>query len=97
MLSTRDASRTVNAVGDNAVEISGGGLSVRVEFDPATGLPSRQNVSGTGTHGRPSEVVETMSDWRDAGGVKMPFEIVLEQGGRKAGEAVVSQYRFNTV
>ena len=28
MLSTRDASRTVNAVGDNAVEISGGGLSV---------------------------------------------------------------------
>ena len=37
-----------------------------------------------------------MSDWRDAGGVKMPFKIVLEQGGKKAGEAVVSQYQFNT-
>ena len=96
MLSTRDASRTVNAVGDNAVEISGGGLSVRVEFDPATGLPSRQTYQEPGPTGAPSEVVETMSDWRDAGGVKMPFEIVLEQGGRKAGEAVVSQYRFNT-
>lgn len=96
MLSTRDASRTVNAVGDNAVEISGGGLSVRMEFDPATGLPSRQTYQEPGPTGAPSEVVETMSDWRDAGGVKMPFKIVLEQGGKKAGEAVVSQYQFNT-
>ncbi len=96
MLSTRDSSRTVNAVGDNAVEISGGGLSVRVEFDPATGLPSRQTYQEPGPTGAPSEVVETMSDWRDAGGVKMPFKIVLEQGGKKAGEAVVSQYQFNT-
>jgi hypothetical protein len=96
MLSTRDASRTVNAVGDNAVEISGGGLSVKMEFDPATGLPSRQTYQEPGPTGAPSEVVETMSDWRDAGGVKMPFKVVLEQGGKKAGEAVVSQYQFNT-
>ncbi len=96
MLSTRDASRTVNAVGDNAVEISGGGVSVKLEFDPATGLPSRQSYREPGPTGAPSEVVETMSDWRDAGGVKMPFKIVLEQGGKKAGEAVVSGYQFNT-
>jgi predicted Zn-dependent peptidase len=96
LLSTRDALRTVNAVGDNAVEISGGGLSVKMEFDPATGLPSRQIYSEPGPTGAPSEVVETMSDWRDAGGVKMPFKIVLQQGGQKAGEAVVSEYKFNT-
>jgi zinc protease len=96
MLSTRDASRTVNAVADNAVEISGGGLSVKVEFDPATGLPARQTYQESGPGGAPSEVVETLSDWRDASGVKMPFKIVLEQGGKKAGEAVVSGYQFNT-
>ncbi len=96
MLSTRDTSRTVNAVGDNAVEISGGGLSVKMEFDPATGLPSRETYQEPGPTGAPSEVVETMSDWRDAGGVKMPFKIALQQGGRNAGEAVVSQYQFNT-
>jgi hypothetical protein len=96
MLSARDASRTVNAVGDNAVEISAGGVSVKVEFDPATGLPSRQTYQEPGPTGAPSEVMETMSDWRDAGGVKMPFKIVLEQGGQKAGESVVSQYQFNT-
>ena len=96
MLSTRDASRMVNAVGDNAVEISGGGLSVRVEFDPGTGLPTRETYQEPGPTGAPSEVVETMSDWRDAGGVKMPFKVVLEQGGHKVGEEVVSEYQFNT-
>jgi zinc protease len=96
MLSARDASRTVNAVGDNAVEISGGGVSVKLEFDPATGLPSRQTYQEPGPNGAPSEVTETISDWRDAGGVKMPFKIVLEQGGQKAGEAAVSGYQFNT-
>ena len=38
-----------------------------------------------------------MSDWRDAGsGLKMPFKITLEQGGRTAGEGTVSAYQFNT-
>ena len=42
VLSDRIASRTVNAVAPNAVDILGeGGLSVRVEFDDATGLPMR--------------------------------------------------------
>jgi zinc protease len=96
MLSTRDASRTVNAVGDNAVEISGGGISVKVEFDPATGLPSRETYQEPGPNGAPSEIVETISDWLDVSGVKMPFKMALEQGGRKAGDAVVAQYQFNT-
>jgi zinc protease len=96
LLSTRDSSRTVNAVGDNAVEISGGGISVKVEFDPATGLPSKLNYQEPGQTGAPSQVVETMSDWREAGGLKMPFKVALEQDGRKAGEGTVSGYEFNT-
>ncbi len=96
MLSTRDSSRTVNAVGDSTVEISGGGLSVKVDFDPATGFPSKLSYQEPGQAGAPSQVTETVSDWRDAGGVKMPFKIVLEQDGKKAGEATVSSYQFNT-
>ena len=97
MLATQDASRSVNAVGDNTVEISGGGVSARVEFDPATGLPAKLSYSEPGQNGAPSQVVETLSDWRDAGGgVKMPFRVVLEQDGKKAGEGVVSSYQFNT-
>ncbi len=97
ILAARDSAKTVNAVGSNAVEISGGGASVKVEFDPATGLPSKFEYQEPGQAGAPSQVVETMSDWRDAGGgVKMPFKIALEQNGKKAGDATVSTYRFNT-
>jgi hypothetical protein len=41
-------------------------------------------------------VVATYSDWRDAGGLKMPFKEVLQQGGRKMGDVSVSEYKFNT-
>jgi zinc protease len=85
-------SANANAVGDNAVQISGAdGQTVNLEFDAVNGLPS----SVTYRQG-PSEVVETFSDYRDAGGIKMPFKVALQQDGRKLGEAVVSEYRFNT-
>jgi zinc protease len=97
VLSSRDASRTVNAVGPNTVEIStANGPSVKLEFDPATGLPASETYQETSPTGAPSEVVETFSDWRETGGVKMPFKIVLQQEGKKAGEATVAAYQFNT-
>jgi hypothetical protein len=96
MLSTRDASRTVNAVGPNTVQISTtDGLSVKMDFDPSTGLPATQTYTEAGQTG-PSEVVETFSDWRETAGIKLPFKIVLQQDGKKAGEATVAEYQFNT-
>ena len=41
-------------------------------------------------------MVESLSDWRETGGLKMPFKISMQQNGRKLGEATVSEYRFNT-
>jgi zinc protease len=97
VLSTRDASRTVNAVGPNTVQISSAdGLSVKMDLDPATALPATQTYRETGQTGAPSEVVETFSDWRETGGIKLPFKIVLQQDGKKAGEATVAEYLFNT-
>ena len=91
-LSGRDGSRTVNALDDHTVQISSSdGQSVKLELDPATGLPAKE----TYTQG-PAAVVETFSDWRDAGGVRMPYKIVIEQNGRKLGDVTVSEYRFNT-
>jgi hypothetical protein len=97
MLSTRDASRTVNALGPNSVEIStADGLSLKMELDPATGLPVSETYQETGQAGAPSEVVETFSDWRETGGLKLPFKVVLQQDGKKAGEVTVAEYQFNT-
>jgi zinc protease len=84
-LSDRIAGRTVNAVGENAVEISGSGQAVRVEFD-AAGLPVRLIYREGGM-----EVTETWSDWREVNGVRLPFSNSLP-----SGQVTVGEFRFNT-
>jgi hypothetical protein len=95
-LSGRDSSRTVNALNDHTVQISSAdGQVVTLEFDPSTGLPSKQTYRQPGLGGG-VEVIESLSDWRETGGLKMPFKVSMQQNGRKLGEATVSEYRFNT-
>lgn len=96
LLSDRDTSRLVKAIGDNAVEISTtDGLSVRLEFDPATGLLARQLYTETSANGNPRERVEELSDWRDVGGVKMYFKGALRENGAKMLELIVSEWKIN--
>src|SRR5215813_4256226 len=97
LLSDRDASRSVKAIGDNAVEISTtDGLSVRLEFDPTTGLLARQLYTEMSANGNPSERVEELSDWRDVGGVKMYFKGSLRENGAKMLELIVSEWKINS-
>jgi len=97
VLSDRDPSRTVNAVAPNVVEIATAeGENVRVEFDEVTGLPVRQIYKEAGMGGPPSEVKETYSDWREVDGIKLPFKAMIEQDGKKSGEAAVSEIKLNT-
>jgi hypothetical protein len=97
VLSIRDTTRVVNAVDPNTVQIAtSGGQNVKLAFDPATGLPATQTYQETGQNGAPSQTVEIFSDWRDVAGIKMPFKIVLQQDGKKAGEATAASYQFNS-
>jgi len=89
-------SGSATAVDANAVEIADGASKVRVEFDAATGLPLRQIYSETDMRGTPSEVKETFSDWRDVAGVKLPFKVQIEQGGKPQGMVTVSDIKINT-
>jgi len=96
MLSDRDASRMVSAAGPKTVEIStADGQRVQVEFDDA-GLPVRLGYRETGMGGAPSEVKETVSDWREVDGVKLPFKVLMEQNGQKVGEVTISEIKLNT-
>jgi zinc protease len=96
-MSDRDSSRTVAATGPNAVEISSAdGQSARLEFDAGTGLPGVLIYKETGVGGPPSEIRETFSDWRDVDGIKLPFKALIEQNGKKTGEASVSEIKLNT-
>ena len=85
-LADRMAGVTVNAVSDTAVEISGNGQSFRFEFDAATGLPAKMTYLDGGM-----EATEAYSDWREVGGIKLPFVSKLD-----AGPLTVSEYKFNT-
>jgi zinc protease len=95
LLSDRDASRSVTAAGPKSVEISAAdGQSVRVEFDDGTGLPSRMAYKEAAMGG--AEVTETLSDWREVDGIKMPFKVLMEQNGQKVGDVVISEIKINT-
>jgi hypothetical protein len=86
----------VNAISADTVEISSAeGGSVQVRFDPATGLPAGESYPVTGTGG-PTRAQDTFSDWRDAGGLKMPYKIATEVKGAVQRETVLVEYKFNT-
>jgi len=96
ILADRDAALTVNAVGPNMVEItSASGLSVRLEIDAATGLPAREIYKETGG-GQSASIQESFSDWRDAGGIRVPFTVKIAQDGKEGPVATVQDYKFNT-
>jgi|HubBroStandDraft_6_1064221.scaffolds.fasta_scaffold64944_2 zinc protease len=98
MLSDRDPSRTVNAVGDNAIEISAsnGGLRLTIEFDSTTGLPAREVYTEPGQNGAPAETTDIFSDWREVAGIKLPFKAIQQENGMKMLEATVSEYKINS-
>jgi hypothetical protein len=94
---SNSAGKTINAVGEDTIEITGGGESVRVTFDSATGLPSKYSYqSAGGMGGGPAQVVTTYSDWRDTSGVKMPYKVLIEQNGQKFAEGTISEVKLNS-
>lgn len=86
LLADRMTGVTVNAVSEQAVEIAGNGLSFRLEFDAATGLPTKMTYTEGGM-----QATEAYSDWRDVAGIKMPFANALD-----AGPLTIGEYKFNT-
>jgi hypothetical protein len=87
---------TVNAVGDHEIEVSDGAETARIELDPATNLPSKMKYRSPGMGTGPAEVVETYSDWKDVGGIKLPMHIVIEQNGKKFADVMVRDAKINT-
>ncbi len=94
-LSDRDPGRTVSAIGEDQLEISDKqGNSVKVQID-AAGLPSKLSYDGEGMAG-PTSVDESFSDWRDVGGVKVPYKASIVQGGKKFADVTVQEYKINS-
>jgi zinc protease len=87
----------VNAIDEKTIEITTAtGDRVRLEIDPASGLPARELYTEGGMGAPPADIIANFSDWRDVSGVKMPFKTMIEQGGKKFAEITVTEYKFNT-
>jgi len=94
-LSDKDPNRTVSAVDEKTVEISDkDGDSVKLQLD-AAGLPAKVMYAGEGMGGS-SAVEETLSDWRDVDGIKLPFATSIVQSGKKFADVKVDDYKINS-
>lgn len=97
MLSDRDATRKVNNTAPGMIEISGGEKHVaKVEFDAATGLMKKLMYVEQQMGGAPQNVEESFSDWREVGGLKIPFAISITQGGNKLADVKVQDFKINS-
>jgi hypothetical protein len=79
------------------VEISdAGGNFVRADFDVKTHLLHKLVYATITAPGRSQTTVETYSDFRDVNGIKIPFKISAELGGRKYADESLLEVKINT-
>lgn len=92
VMSDRNADRTVNYTGDDTIEISDkNGESLRMVVDQKTGLPSKTIYQGSS-----GPVEQVYSDWREVNGIRLPFQWVILQGGKKFASTTVVEYKVNS-
>jgi hypothetical protein len=92
VMSDRDAERTVNYLGEGKLDISAkDGESVQLEVDEKTGVPSKIIYQGG-----QGAVEQVYSDWREVGGIRLPFAWTVIQGGKKFASVTVAEYKVNS-
>ena len=88
--------RTVTAISTDMVEIVGrAGDKAQVAFDEDTSMPLRVRYISPQPATPSDSAEETWSDFRDAGGIKLPYKIVMTGNGRKLADVTVSEYKIN--
>ena len=97
LLSDRLEGRTVNAIEDSTVQITDTtGQVCTVEFDSQTFQLRRISYDLPQVSGPPLYAEDIFDDFRDVGGIKVPFKFTINQGGRRFADAVVKDYKVNT-
>jgi len=90
-------SKNVNAAGPGLLDITDGqGNSTRLAIDEKTGVILTQTYQSVAMGGPPQTIVETYSDWRDVNGIRFPFKVVIEQGGKKFADVTVTDLKINS-
>jgi len=97
LISDRLPGRSIAASSSDTVDITmPTGEVVHLRFDTATGLPWSITYPAVQVSGPPTDVQDTFSDYREVNGIKLPFRIVIRQGGEKFADVTVSDVKFNS-
>jgi len=85
----------VDSTKADVVAITLDGETVRYAVDPASGRILRASYKGTGPMGEPGEVISTFSDFRDAGGLVLPYKTKQSVNGESVGSADLEEVSVN--
>ena len=97
LLSDRMPDRTVNSPEPGVLEISDqAGDRVKLYVDEKTGLPVKEVYRSDQPTGPPSEMEEVFEDFVEAGGIKAPKKITVNQGNKKFAELTIAEYKLNS-
>jgi outer membrane lipoprotein-sorting protein len=97
LLSDRMPERTVSSPEDNIIEISdAAGDSVKITIDAKTGLPAKEIYRSTEPMGGPVAMEEIFEDFTQAGSLKVPKKITVNQNGKKFADLTIEEYKINT-
>ena len=91
-----DSGLVVQALADDAVAVSDPArkFDVKLYFDPATKLLLKK-VYTAAIMGPPAEMEEVFSDYREVGGLKLPFKSVVNRAGKPFIEATILEWKIN--
>jgi zinc protease len=70
-------------------------LEIKLFLDAATGLPLKKSYAAE-LMGSPGQVDEVYGDYREIGGVKVPFRMTLFSDGKKVGDLKITDVKINT-
>jgi hypothetical protein len=97
LLGDRIAGWTVNAIDDGTIEITdGAGQVAQLLVDAATGMPRSVRYDAPMSAGAPAAMEDAWSDFREAGGVKIPYKTALVRNGKKFADVSVTDCKINS-
>ena len=76
------------------LDVNADGAQVRWYVDPQTGHVLRTSAQAMGMAG-PAEQVIDYSEWKEVGGISLPFKSKITQGGKEAGSQDIKEIQIN--
>jgi zinc protease len=97
LLSDRMTGRTVSSPREGVLDIGDqAGNSVTLLLDEKTGLPAKETYRSEQPMGPSADMEETFEEFGQAGEIKAPKKVTINQNGKKFAEITITEYKLNS-